>query len=409
MSNARAARRRGQKAELFAPPEASITLENPVSHHFGAFIVGNAKYCADVVEGNTAIGKHVVICGAGPSLADHAADYCPTADAVWGCNSAAMWLHERGHRVTHAFTVDQTAHMCAEWYATPDLEYLIASSVHPNLVELLNLRGRRMRFFHNFVGIQKPPVEYAVCPDCGDVMEAEFDRNDCDHAARAAQWTDWMKRRGRKISQQLADASQAMATSLGLVYNCVPYEHWLYASHYPPTMQAGSGLNATTRAIDVALVMGFDRITVLGADGALRIKSPRPDGAPDSPERLKWLREQTIMHADGGHALASGATPMTMGAIIDDETPDDTVRVGHGRYWETKIDLVITAVWLHRMKQFYDARRGDPSIVYRPRLEIIGDTLTRAIRNKTDDYIDRLPSLKDSMGKPMKITITAPI
>ena len=50
--------------------------------------------------------EYVVICGAGPSLRDTAAKWCQQADQVWGCNSAATWLYDNGHKVTHGFTVD---------------------------------------------------------------------------------------------------------------------------------------------------------------------------------------------------------------------------------------------------------------------------------------------------------------
>lgn len=372
---------RRQRQRDGAPPTPSVAstgqeirLENPVAEHFGPFIVGNAaaweriaatalareapedweRYAATVfpdpvtgatefrrlltqhglthvVQEGTAKGQHLVLCGAGPSLAEHAAEWCPQGDQVWGCNSAATWLANHGHKVTHAFTVDQTAHMVEEWYDAPDLEYLIASTVHPHLVEHLTTRDRRVRFFHNFVGL----------------------------AGRPVQWED-------------ADGNLGTAG----------YEDWLYMTLYPPTVRAGNGLNSVNRAIDVALYMGFDRITLLGADCALRLKAPPPALPSDHPDYQRWLRESTIMHADGGNALASGATALTMGGEID------------GRYWESKVDLIVSAVWLVKAKQVL----GD-------RLTIVGDTLPNALMDKGQDFLDRLPHMTDSTGKRMAINL----
>lgn len=321
----------------------TIQLQNPVAHHYEAFILGNAQYCDHVAEEHSAEGQHLVLCGAGPSLTEHAAEWCAQADQVWGCNSALTWLLANGHRATHGFAIDQTAHMVEEWYSAPDVDYLIASTVHPHLVEYLLSKQRRLRFFHSFVGIKKRPV--ALMDDNG-------------------------------IEQVMS------------------YEHWMYASLYPGTVCVGSGLNAVTRAIDVARFMGFARITVLGADCALRLTSrPAPGVVPGTPEHLRWLREETIMHADGGSALASGATPVTLGGEIDAGTPDDEIREGCGRWWETKPDLMISAVWLTHM-----ARKI-------PELTLIGDTLPNALMGKADAYLSRLPKMQTADGQDIQFTI----
>ncbi|KKN52488.1 hypothetical protein LCGC14_0612200, partial [marine sediment metagenome] len=198
------------------------------------------------------------------------------ADQVWGCNSAMIWLHENGHCVTHGFTVDQTPQQVEEWASAPPVEYLVASSVHPHMIELLESKDRRITFFHNYVGINERPV------DMGDDV-------------------------------------------------IMPYEDWMYYTYYPETVRAGSGLNAVTRACDIALVLGASRITLLGADSALRVSKRPPDAPHGSPEHMKWLREDCEMHADGGHALASGATAVTVEGEID------------GRFWVTKRDMMISA------------------------------------------------------------------
>jgi len=97
----------------------------------------------------------------------------------------------------------------------------------------------------------------------------------------------------------------------------MPYELWLYSAFYEVTAMVGSGLNSVTRAIDLAGFMGFDKIYVVGADSAIRIKRPRPDVPFGSPEHMRWLRDDTIMHADGGSALASEATPVKLVGEID--------------------------------------------------------------------------------------------
>jgi hypothetical protein len=172
------------------------------------------------------------------------------------------------------------------------------------------------------------------------------------------------------------------------------YEDYLYCTLYPGTVRAGSGLNAVTRAIDVARFMGFAKITVLGADCALRIKSKPPeDVQPGSPEHLAWLRTETVMHADGGSALASNATPVTLGGEIDAGTVDEQVREGHGEWWETKPDLIISAVWLEQMRRKC------------PELELIGNTLPNALRLKSAEYLSRLPHMTDSAGKAVEFTL----
>lgn len=327
-------------------PGAQITLANPVSEDFGAFIVGNAQYCDAVVEQDSAKGQHLVLCGAGPSLVENADIHCRAGDQLWGCNSALPWLLERGYPVTHGITVDQTPHMCKEWITAPDVEYLVASSVHPNLIGFLLAKERRLRFFHNFVGIKKRPVS----------------------------WDDENGKTG-----------------------IMSYEDWLYCTLYPATLRCGSGLNTVTRAIDVALHMGFEMITVLGADCCLRVKCPPPNLPIQHPEYQRWLQEDTIMHADGGNALASGATALTLGATIDSGTADATIRDGQGRYWETKADLIISALWLLQMERQLAGR-----------VCLVGDTLPVALRQKDEAFLARLPNLVDSTGQPMKIQF-API
>lgn len=367
MSNARAARRRAEKDRQFLPQGQNIVLKNPVADHFASFIAGNAVHwerlahaqltldapdaLADLsvqadttdttaltatfrqlvtarcttdfmVHKDSAKGQHLILCGAGPSLADHAAEWCSQGDQVWGCNSAATWLHAQGHKVTHGFTVDQTAHMVEEWSSTPPIEYLIATTCHPHLAELLTARGRTLRFFHNYVGVPGPVVAHG-----GESM-------------------------------------------------C--YEDWLYCALFPPCIRSGAGLNSVNRAIDVAQFMGFERITVLGADCALRVRRPcPPDATPGSAAHRRWLEEETVMHADGGHAMAAGASMMTLDGEID------------GRVWTSKPDMLVSAVWLVQVA------REHPGITF------IGDTLVNALIDKPDSYLRRLPTMVGPDGKAL--------
>lgn len=361
-------------------PSQTVQLQNPVADHYETFIVGNAvawqvramveleavmepalyaelkaefekyrpgmafaksvlfhDYVAPfakryVVQENSAKGQHLVICGAGPSLRETAEEWCPQGDQVWGCNSALMWLLDHGHKVTHGFTVDQTPHMCAEWASAPDVDYLLATSVHPHLTSLLCSKGHSIQWFHNFLGIRKPHVQW---PDACGVM------------------------------------------------GTLPYEDWLYNLLFPQTTRSGSGLNATTRAIDVATYMGFEKITVLGADCCIRTDRPPPKRmATGSPRHLRWLREHTTMHADGGHALASEASALTLQAVID------------GRFWLTKVDMAITAQWLVRMAR---ASNG--------RIQVKGDGLATALMDKSDAFLKRMPNFVLSDGSTMEIDV----
>jgi hypothetical protein len=321
---------RGRLAKAKPKPfsNGEIVLSNPVRQHFPAFIFGNATMCSAVVEKDSALGQHIVICGAGPSLVEAAPEYCAQGDQVWGCNSALTYLVDRGLRVTHGFTVDQQPQMLEEWLTAPDVEYLLASSVHPHLTQYLQSKGRRTRFFHNFVGVQGSPVHVSD----GRVIE---------------------------------------------------YEDWLYSGLYAATCRVGAGLNATTRGIELARWMGAAKITVLGADCALKVNRPPPEGmVKGSPDHVRWLTEDVVMHADGGHALASGATAITMEGEVD------------GRMWTTKPDMMITATYLVGMKKAL----GDT-------LQLVGDTLPNALMDKDDAFLARLPHIPGPGGKPLSYEV----
>jgi ribosomal protein L40E len=364
-----------------ARPAPLITLENPVSHNFATFIMGNSQHCTGVVEENSHKGKSLVICGAGPTLRDTAPQEIPKADVVWGCNSAGPWLLKEGYKVDAFFTVDQTSEMLAEWSTVPDVEYLVASSVHPHLIELLMMHDRRFTMFHNYVGIRPD----SVCEDCSTV--GVYRATKCPACGSA----NVLSRHGPVAYSVCFDCNAdgkfraekcEKCGSTNVESNYLEYEDYMYASLYPSTIRAGSGLNTVNRAIDVANFMGFDSITVLGADCCLKVKRPMPNAPHGSPEHMKWLEEETIMHADGGSALASGQSPLTMSAVIDPGTPDARVRRGKGRHFETKVDLVVSAVWLTQMEKHLKGK-----------LRLVGDTLPVALRKKNNAYLMRLPTL----------------
>lgn len=277
-----------------------------------------------MVREDSAKGQTLALCGAGPSLAENL-DKLHGVDQIWGANSALPYLIGQGFPVTHGITVDQTAEMLNEWVTKPDVEYLLSTTVHPNLTRYLIDHGRRVRFFHNFVGMGGP------------AMKSE---------------------------------NQEMA-----------YEDWLYTVLFPGAIRAGSGLNTVNRALDVALHLGFSTIYVLGADCALRCKRPAPkDADVGSKEHRQWLKDDVVMHADGGSALASGATHVTLSGVVD------------GRHWETKPDMVVSAIWLVKQAQ----KSGG-------RVVLVGDTLPNALMDKDDAFLARVACLEDSSGNRQSV------
>jgi hypothetical protein len=265
----------------------SLDMGPEVMASWTAFIIANASAVQTktgaqplVVQQDSAKDQHIVLCGSGPSLAEHAAAWCPQADQLWGCNAALPWLIDHGYTPTHGFSVDSTREMLTkcQWDRAPDVEYLLSSSVHPHLVEHLLQRSRRLRFHHTYRGNFHQPV--------------------------------------------------------GGRYGGLPYADGLCAALYPSTVRTVSGLNAVSRAIDTALYAGAARVTVLGADCALR-------GAPPS-----------------------GATVIE--GMVD------------GRTWQTKSDLMITATAMAIL------HRRTPG-----RLTFIGDTLPNALLAFRDTLVGK--------------------
>lgn len=107
-------------------------------------------------------GLTVVIAGAGPSLSK-AHKQIKKADHVWGCNSAANWIQEKGWKLTHAVAIDAGSRMFGEcWKEPPDADYLIATTVSPPLVDHLLEHGKSIEYFHSR---RCTPDEEILCRD----------------------------------------------------------------------------------------------------------------------------------------------------------------------------------------------------------------------------------------------------
>ena len=183
-------------------------------------ILANAKRIRDpkqMVTFGEAKGKTLILCGAGPSLALHHDFLRETyAHQIWGCNSALNYLKDQNLPVSHGFTVDQGEAMLGpqEWDRTWDVQYLLSSSVFPALAQHLLTANRRVRWFHNYLGIPNPE---------GWIRPSDWD------------WPD---------------------PNAG-------YEMYLYCTKFPTSVQTGYGLNSAVRALCLALWMGFRHIFVV--------------------------------------------------------------------------------------------------------------------------------------------------
>ena len=102
-----------------------------------------------MVQMNQHQGLTLVIAGAGPSL-KHAYREIHKADHVWGCNSAVNWLVQEGWKCTHGVAIDASPRMFGEvWTEPADIDYLIATTVNPLLVDHLLAHDRPIQFFHS--------------------------------------------------------------------------------------------------------------------------------------------------------------------------------------------------------------------------------------------------------------------
>jgi hypothetical protein len=154
-----------------------VVLITQPSHHIPGFIFGNSLCrrcrCAPAPlgcecpepdhlpvfpwsdEGSRA-GEDVLICGAGPSLAEVGAALEDHDGEVWGCNSALNYLVEHSHRVTHGVAIDPSTRMFGEvWKDPPAVDYILATTVNPGLTDHVHDAGHGITQFHSM----------RVCPD----------------------------------------------------------------------------------------------------------------------------------------------------------------------------------------------------------------------------------------------------
>lgn len=298
-----------QVCDVASPGKVEILLSNDAMPHLEAHVRANAKRKLPTVP-TTPIGagKTLVLCGSGPSLQHHIAAYAPKADELWACNRSLTWLRAQGHKPTHAISVDPTKEMVDDWDPYPDVQYYVASIAHPKLFKELQRKGRRVQIFHTLAGMQAP--------------------------------TGWD------------------ATAHG-----VDYETFLYKTLFPGTWRVDHGLNICNRATCLALVLGFEKIYVLGADCALVPSAdPMPEDGSPRAAWSAWLGQQQMYPWQHGTKL--WGTPTMLEGWID------------GRRWVTRVDMAISAHCFYIMQHTVGAK-----------LELIGDTLPNAIMHKSPEEV----------------------
>ena len=283
--------------------EAHLHLVNPNRPLYEPHLRENTRWKDHVLNAhNDGVGKRVVICGAGPSLAtDIGLLSTRPYDELWGCNRALPWLFHNGWKPTHAVWVDPGDAWTYEWADTYDVTYYVSTCCQPKLLEHLEARGCRFGLFHNWVGIAKPSDDWK-CP-----------------LPQHAEWE---------------------------------YETYLYGTLYPATVCTGAGLNAVNRALALALYRGFSTITLIGTDCAcITGATSMPPEGPDSEPYKAWLKEQ-IMYPPGNIPSMSATT------VYDTYGHDAALLEGviDGRRWTTRPDMIISAINLVRLKQEHGSR-----------------------------------------------------
>jgi hypothetical protein len=118
-----------------------------------------------------------------------------------------------------------------------------------------------------------------------------------------------------------------------------------YCQTYPPTLMVGEGFTVVSRAIGLALWMGYERIDVYGADCA--------------------FSDHDVAHANGEVATTAYHNPLIMAGEIN------------GRTWRTRPDMLMDAVHLVRRVRQANGR-----------IRLMGDTLPVALLGKDDATLD---------------------
>jgi len=132
------------------PQRYGIELQNPVTDRLREYAHRNRALVAEpeMVRHHESLHETLSLCGAGPSL--RPSDLV-RGSKVWAANSALPWLMRQGVSVDVGLGIDQTPDLLREWSDAPDVTYYLASTVDPELTAYLLSRGRRIRWFHNFV------------------------------------------------------------------------------------------------------------------------------------------------------------------------------------------------------------------------------------------------------------------
>lgn len=330
-------------------PDLAITMALPIAAaDLFEHITQNAKYARKMIGAvpGERTGKTVAICGAGPSTRDVLVNP-PKVDQVWACNSAVPYLMKHNARVTHALGVDQGLGMLDDWATVyPNVTYMIASSVHPQLVAHLRTYNVRIRWFHNFLGIENLP-DYEPPDMCGTCYRAAASPlHPSDHAFKA-------------IAQEMN----------------------LYRTLYQSSCYPAAGLNVVARAIGVALYQGFDRILVYGADCACLPGGP-PMPPMGDPSYVEWTKK-IVVYADGRTVFdVYGRDGIIVEACYETayeySTGETEVR---SRRWHLRADFLVTArhlVWMAKESH--------------GRIQLMGDTLPNALMGWTEKDWEGVPN-----------------
>jgi hypothetical protein len=123
------------------------------------------------------------------------------------------------------------------------------------------------------------------------------------------------------------------------------FEH--YCGTWPPTLMVGEGFTVVSRAIGLALWMGYERIDVYGADCA--------------------FADNDVTHANGEVATVAYHNPLIMTGEIN------------GRTWRTRPDMLMDAVHLVRRVRQANGR-----------IRLMGDTLPVALLGKDDAFLTQV-------------------
>jgi hypothetical protein len=150
------------------------------------------------------------------------------------------------------------------------------------------------------------------------------------------------------VDPALVQHLEAHGRSVSFFHNHVGFaedEFQHYCATWPPTLMVGEGFTVVSRAIGLALWMGYERIDVYGADCA--------------------FGENDVTHANGDVASAAYDNPLIMAGEIN------------GRTWRTRPDMLMDAVHLVRRVRQANGR-----------IRLMGDTLPVALLGKDDATLD---------------------